>query len=137
MKAQDGKWSAKMGSMFYGIIGFIILLFIGALAIQIYTGVPVFSGLLTGSLKTAGKLMHQTVAGVENLRNNLKNTVADEKASEAEKHRAKEMLDTLGTMMNNVQDEDVRDYVNKLKTAPAVVRNIFNHNKNEKGNNKR
>ena len=132
---ESKKWGAKFGSLFYGIIIFIVLLLIGAFVIQLYTGIPIFTGLFNGGLKTMGKLVHQTVAGVENFRNKNKTILSDEKATEEQKSRAKEILDTFGTMMNNVQDLDVRDHVTKLKAHKSVVKNLYN--KRERDNNGR
>ena len=115
MKAQDGKWSAKWGSLFYCFIGLLILIPVGAIVIQITTGVPLATGLFSGALKTFGKFTKQTVQGLEQFKKELAETKVDASATNEEKEEAKYWLDALSNTLSKTHDQDVKDYVALLK----------------------
>ncbi len=115
MKAQDGKWSAKWGSLFYCFIGLLILIPVGAIAIQVTTGVPLATGLFSGVLKTFGKFTKQTVEGLEQFKKELAETKVDINATKEEKEEASYWLDALSSTLSKNHDQDVKDFIGNLK----------------------
>jgi outer membrane murein-binding lipoprotein Lpp len=84
----------------YLVIGAALLL-----VIQIITGLPVFTGSLS-LLKKAGK---QTVAGIQEIRDDLK------KRAEQGDAQARDMLTRIDTTLHKHQDEQVKGFIKKLK----------------------
>jgi len=100
-RVKEEKRSAGLVTWIWRLIWFAILLFL----IQIFTGIPVFSGLL-GVL---GRLRKQAVAGTQEFRETMK-----KKAEEGDV-KAKEILALHDGIMDKHQDEKVKAEIKKLK----------------------
>jgi len=80
-----------------------IILFV----IQIFTGIPIFTG-ATKAMKRLGK---QTVKGIEEYREQLKKDAAEGNAE------AQHALDNLDTTLSRHQDEKVKKHVEKMRNG--------------------
>lgn len=97
----------RLSAWFWGVIGSILCIVVVLFLIEALTKIPVLTGLL-GGIRTFWKIAMQTMRGIQEVRNKLK-----EKAKTDEK--AKELLEMMDTTLAKAQDKHVRDSIKKLK----------------------
>lgn len=117
-EANSGKMTTRLGSMFWGWIWTIVIVFIAAIVLQIWTGIPMFTWMFKGGISALGMLKNgfkQTAAAVGDTLKELEETIKDEKATQAEKEEAKYWLDKLKENLRAKQDEIVKQHVVNIK----------------------
>lgn len=100
-------WVSRFKKTVLGIIGFIVFITIVLFLIQIFTGIPVLTGVL-GGIRTFFKISKQTVKGIQEVREKLK------QQSESDEG-AKHILDMIDATLNKYQDEHVKSAIKRMK----------------------
>ena len=98
---------ARLRAWFWGVIGSVFFILVVLFLIQTFTGIPVLTGLL-GGIRTFWKVARQTVRGVQDIRNKLK-----EQAKQDD--RAQQLLDMIDQTLDRHQDDHVKRSIVKMK----------------------
>lgn len=123
LEANNGKWQAKWGSLFWGWIWTIAIVFIAAIVLQVWSGVPIFTWMFKGGINTIGMLkngLKQTVSAVGDTIKELEETTKDDKLTEAERIEAKYWLDKMKENLKAKQDEIVKEHIKIIKEKSST-----------------
>lgn len=105
-----GTWLSRFKTGVYSLVGFIIFVLIVLLVLQVFTGIPFLTGLITG-IRTFWKVSHQTVKGIQEIRDKLK------KKKEEGDDRASDLLNEIDTILDKHQDAHVKSHIQKIKNG--------------------
>lgn len=104
----------KIKKFIYGIIGTICTIGLILLVLQIFTGIPFFTASI-GAVRTLFGVAKQTVEGLQDIRNKLKEKIAKEKDEEKRKMHEK-MLAEIDATLDKHQDGHVKKHIKKMKS---------------------
>ena len=136
MEAKDGTWSARLGTWKYiasGLFIFILLIPIILLAIQLFTGIPVFTGFMQLAVPFVKNVVaigfnaaKQTAKSIDEWKDKWKKEIAARKRTgETEKAAiVEEVLSSLKDHLGKNQDESVKDFIQtRLKANQPTNKN--------------
>ena len=109
-KKRADSWFSRFKGGVYGLIGLIVAVLLTLLILQAVTGIPFLTGLITG-IRTFWKVSHQTVKGIQEIREKLKKKKAEGDV------RAEELLGEIDGVLDKHQDSGVKAQVRKIKNG--------------------